>query len=89
MAAIKKFNWVKRSTAWEYSQAWRSHRSRMVQKFLSESSATSTAFLNAQNNLSVGLAALAAQASIQRTQAEISAVRGQAASAAGSIDRLA
>ncbi len=33
-AGIKKFNWVKRPSSWEFAQAWRSQRSAMTQKFL-------------------------------------------------------
>jgi hypothetical protein len=87
MAAIKKFKWVNRPSRWESAQAWRAQRSNMVQRFLNEGSVAANAFLNAQQNLSVGMATLAAQASITRAQAEITAVRNQFA-AAGSIDRL-
>ena len=88
MAAIKRFNWVNRPKAWQAAQAWRAHRSNMVQQFLNEGSAAGTAFLNAQNNLSVGMATLAAQATILRAQNEIGAVRSQFSSAAGSINKL-
>jgi hypothetical protein len=70
---VKRFSWVKRPTSWEYAQAWRQHRSNMAQRFLDEGNAASLAFANAQTDLSVGLASLAAQASIQRTQNEIRA----------------
>jgi hypothetical protein len=86
---IKKFNWVNRPSAWQFSQAWRSQRSAMVQRFLNDSSVASTAFLNAQQNLSMGMASLAAQASITRAQNEIKAIASQFTAAAGSIDKLA
>jgi len=85
---VKKFNWVNRPTRWEHAQAWRAHRKSMVQRFMDEGSSASTAFLNAQNNLSVGLASLAAQASITRAQNEIKAIQSQFSTAAGSIDKL-
>jgi hypothetical protein len=83
---IKKFNWVKRPTMWEYSQAWKSHRSNMVRRFLDDGAAASAAFANAQNNMVTGMATLAAQASILRSQNELAAAKARLTS---SIDMLA
>ena len=58
-------------------QAWRQQRSTRVQKFLDEGNAASVAFASAQTNLSVGLASLAAQASVQHAQNEIRAAGRQ------------
>ena len=85
---VKRFSWLKRPSAWEYAQAWRSHRANMVAQFRDQSNSLSTAFANAQNNLSVGMATLAAQASIARTQDEINAARNRITSAASSVNRL-
>ncbi len=74
---VKRFNWMKRPTTWEYVQAWRQHRSNMVQRFRDEATVAGTAFASTQNNLSLGLASLAAQASIQRAQQDIAAVGRQ------------
>jgi hypothetical protein len=89
MATIKKFNWVNRPSRWQNAQAWASVRKNMVQRFLDEGSNASTAFLNAQNNLSTGMATLAAQASITRAQNQIREVQRQFAGAANSVNRLA
>lgn len=83
---IKRFNWVNRPTRWEHAQAWTAHRKQMVQAFLDDGAATSTALTDAQNNLNTGLATLAAQASIIRAQNEIAAAKEKAVSA---VDQLA
>ena len=85
---IKRFNWMPRPTRWQHAEAWRAHRSNMVRRFLDDSAATSAAFVNAQNNFSVGMATLAAQASAQRVQNQLSAARNQFSTAASSINRL-
>jgi hypothetical protein len=72
-AQIKRFNWVKRLSHWEYAQAWRAHRRVMVQRFQEDATATSAAIVTAQNNLSTGMATLAAQVSIRRAQDALSA----------------
>jgi hypothetical protein len=72
---VKRFNWVQRATTWEYAQAWREHRSAMAQKFQEDGAALSSAFASAQNNLSGGMAALAAQAAIQRARKQLAASR--------------
>jgi hypothetical protein len=86
---IKRFNWVKRPTQWERIQAWQQHRSRMVQRFREEASAAASAFASAQQNLSVGMASLAAQASIQRAQKALSAAGSQSAGVQNQINLLA
>jgi hypothetical protein len=89
MPAIKKFNWVNRPSRWQSAQAWSAQRKRMAQQFLNDSSIAGDAFLGAQQNMTVGKATLAAQASIKRTQAAIDSARSQFSSAAGSINKLA
>ena len=83
---VKRFNWVNRPSRWEYAQAWRSHRSQMTQRFADEGAATATAFASALNNLSTGMATIAAQASIMRAQDQIAAATSKALAA---IDKLA
>jgi hypothetical protein len=83
---IKRFGWLKRPTAWEYAQAWRAQRSTMVQRFREDAALAASAFAGAQNNLSVGLATLAAQASVKRSQGQLAALRSQAAGAANQIN---
>jgi hypothetical protein len=70
---VKRFNWIKRPTPWESAQAWRNHRREMAQQFMNEGAMASTAFLNAQNSLSSGMANLTAQMTIQRVQAQAKA----------------
>ncbi|MGH6770036.1 MAG: hypothetical protein ACRECO_13550, partial [Xanthobacteraceae bacterium] len=79
-AQIKRFNWLKRPTGWQFVQAWRASRRTMAQRFQQDAAVASSAFVAAQNNLIVGMAAIAAKTSIQRTQNEISAVKNQIAS---------
>ena len=74
---VKRFNWTKRPTHYEFAQAWRNQRRNMTQRFLDDGATASSSLLNAQNNLTTGMATLAAQASIQRTQAAISASKSQ------------
>jgi hypothetical protein len=84
---MKRFNWVRRPSAWEYAQSWRSHRSAMTQKFLDDGAATASSFLSVQSNLSSGLATLAAQASIARAQEQLKSVQQQFSTA--KLDLLA
>ena len=79
---IRKFGWFRRQPLWKENQAWRQHRTAMRQSFEAVNSAAGNALAAAQNNLGSGLAELAAQASIGRTQSEIAAKKGQ-------IDKLA
>lgn len=88
MPEIKRFNWVNRPSRWQSAQAWNAHRKQMAQRFLDESSSAGDAFLNAQQNMAMGMATLAAQASIKRTQAQVNAARSQFSATAGSIDKL-
>ena len=73
MAAVKKFNWVKRPSSWEFAQAWRSQRSAMTQKFLEQGETARTAFANAQYNHLTGIGTLAAQAASQLAQKQAKA----------------
>jgi hypothetical protein len=85
---IKRFSWVQRPSTWEYAQAWKSHRSAMVQSFLGDASAASSSFLDAQWNFSTGMASLAAQASIQRAQQQISDAQKQFSDTRNAVNLL-
>jgi phage gpG-like protein len=68
MNSIKKFNWVRRPSTWEYVQTWRHQRAQMASKFIEESTTAINAFASAQNNHTAGLVANAQQAAISRLQ---------------------
>ncbi len=84
MAGIetKKFGWYRLQPLWKQNQAWRERRTAMRQSFESINSVAGDTFATAQINLATGLASLAAQASIDRTQAAIAATKTK-------IDKLA
>jgi hypothetical protein len=86
---IKRFNWVKRPSHWEYAQAWRAQRSNMARRFQEDAALAASAFAGAQNNLAVGKATLAAQASILRTQNQINEVKARLTSASSQVNLLA
>jgi hypothetical protein len=72
---IKRMQWFKKVSAWEYSQARREHNARMAQRFRDNAAVASNSLLTAQINLSVGLATIAAQRSLDRTTAELNAAK--------------
>jgi hypothetical protein len=74
---VKRFNWVRRPSQWEFAQAWRNQRREMAQSFMEQGSVASAGFLDAHNNLSLGMANLTTQASIKRVQAQVNAARNQ------------
>ena len=65
----RQFNWVRSATAWEQAQAWRERRAAMRGDFENLNAAAAERFLTAQTNLTTGMASLAAQASIARSNA--------------------
>ncbi|HWL03320.1 MAG TPA: hypothetical protein VNQ99_00080 [Xanthobacteraceae bacterium] len=73
---IKRFNWKPKPSAWQYAQAWKAQRANMVARFQDEAAAAASTFQNAQNNLSMGLATIAAEASAKRVQNDIAAKLG-------------
>ena len=79
VAAIQthKFGWYRLQPLWQQNQAWRERLAAMRESFESINSTASSAFATAQINLTTGLASLAAQASIERTRAAISAKQTQ------------
>lgn len=68
MNGIKKFNWVRRPSTWEYVQTWRNQRAQMAAKFIEEGTTAVNAFASAQNNYTNGFVANAQQAAISRLQ---------------------
>jgi hypothetical protein len=68
MNSIKKFNWVRRPSTWEYVQTWRNQRAQMAAKFIEESTTAINAFASAQTNYTNGFVANAQQAAISRLQ---------------------
>ena len=86
MAAIKKFNWVRRPSTWEFAQSWNAQRKSMASRFLDDSAVASSAFLNAQSNLSSGMATLAAQAAVTAAQRQLQATKNQLSSLGSSLD---
>jgi hypothetical protein len=84
----KRFTWLRTPSAWETMQTWRQRRSALTQQFR-YTAIVSSAFSDAQINLSTGLASLAAQAAIQRAQEQLQATQSQFTSARSSVDLLA
>jgi hypothetical protein len=68
MNGIKKFNWVRRPSTWEYVQTWRNQRAQMAAKFIEQGTTAVNAFASAQNNYTTGFVANAQQAAISRLQ---------------------
>jgi hypothetical protein len=68
MASVssKKFNWVRRPTAWEYAQAWRNQRAQMAAKFREQNEVAINSFATAQYNNINGFVANVQQAAISR-----------------------
>lgn len=83
---IKKFNWVQRPSAWEYAQAWKAQRKAMAQKFMDDAAVANSAFVSAQNNLSTGMATLAAQAALTNSQTQLESTRSALTSAGSALD---
>ena len=70
---IKRMNWYQKKPLYQVNQAWRQKRQAMISDFQNASASASAAFTGAQINRSAGMAALAAQASVARSQSEIQA----------------
>lgn len=69
MNGIKKFNWVRRPSAWESMQTWRNQRAEATAKFIEQQTAAVNAFASAHSNNTAGLVANAQQAAIDRLRA--------------------
>ena len=67
----KKFNWVRRPTAWEYSQAWKNQRAEMTAKFRELNETAVNGFATAQYNNITGAVANAQQAAINRLRKSV------------------
>jgi hypothetical protein len=82
------FGWLRRRTAWESTQAWKSQRSTMVQRFVDTGATAASAFASAQANLSLGLATIAAQAANQRTVNALKAAQQRISAATNKVNML-
>jgi hypothetical protein len=67
----KKFNWVRRPTAWEYAQAWKNQRAEMAAKFREINETAVNSFASAQYNNISGFVANAQQAAINRLKKSV------------------
>jgi hypothetical protein len=67
----KKFNWVRRPSAWEFAQAWKSQRAQMAAKFREQNEIAINGFASAQQNNISGFVANAQQAAINRLKKSI------------------
>ena len=67
--AGKRFGWYRIQPLWKQNEAWRARRSAMREDFETMTASTSNSLATAQINLATGLSSLAAQASVERTQA--------------------
>ncbi len=65
-----RYSGYRQMSSWEATQAWTARRKAMRQDYESRASAASSAFTDAWSSQSTGSASLAAQASIDRMQAE-------------------
>jgi hypothetical protein len=65
---VKRFNWLKRPSAWDRAQAWRERQQEMREKFESANSAAANAFGTASINLVTGLGSIVAKKASQRMQ---------------------
>jgi hypothetical protein len=65
----KKFNWIRKLSAWEEAQAWRAKRRAMVEDFETNNAMLANAYSTAQANLISGSATLAIEAATARIQA--------------------
>jgi len=68
---IKRFNWMRKPSAYEFAQSWKSQRAGMIAQFQADAQAASSAFAGAQNNMLTGLNNLAAQAAVDRTKSTL------------------
>jgi hypothetical protein len=72
---VKRMNWFVKRPLHEQMDAFRQRGRQATQRFLDRSATATASLATAQNNLSIGMATLAAQASIVRVQNEIQAAR--------------
>jgi hypothetical protein len=77
-----RFNWVQTPSAWQQMQNWYAQRKAANQEFLDNMSAVSDAFSGAITTQFSGAANLAAQAAIDRLNAEVKAKQSKAAASA-------
>jgi hypothetical protein len=69
----KKFNWIRKPTAWEEAQAWRERRVAAIEQFQRSSELFLYGLGVAQSDLINGSAKLATQKALDRIKAETKA----------------
>lgn len=75
MIQTRQFNWVRKQSAWEQTQAWRARRQQMQADFRLASSAVSAGLAAAWSNQITGTANLAASAALERINAATALAR--------------
>jgi hypothetical protein len=67
--ATRKFNWVKRPTAWQQAEAWRLQRRNFTQKSMSDADTFNVMFARSAADRVEGLVKLATEAAVKRINA--------------------
>jgi hypothetical protein len=78
---IRKMNWVRKPSAWEYSQQVRQRRAELAQSYMDDAANLSSAFSTAMTSNSAGVAELAVKSAIDRMTKEAEAKKSAAFSA--------
>jgi ribosomal protein L15 len=73
MAAIKKFNWLPKPSAWKEVQAWRFRRAELTAVSLDASDTFNAKVAKANKDRLEGLAKLAGEAAVKRIKLEAKA----------------
>lgn len=74
------FTYVRKQSAWQTNQAWRSRIRSQVQSYLNDAQTIQSALTTARDNQISGMATLAAQAAASRVQAAGTALQSSAKS---------
>jgi hypothetical protein len=75
---LRRIKWLRTPSAWEQTKAWREARKEMMARFQQSAADATSSFTSAWQNKITGTATLAAQAAIDRSNAEIKAAKEQA-----------
>lgn len=89
MTSVKRFNWIREPTGWQRVQQWRATHAKVSQQAMDYGTSASNAFANAQANMAMGMATIAAKVANQRVQSQAAASRNQLGSIAGVLNTLA
>jgi hypothetical protein len=77
---IRKMNWVRKPSAWEYSQQIKQRRQELAQTYMDDAANLSSAFSTAMTSNSTGVAELAVKSAIDRMTKEAEAKKAAAVS---------